>query len=162
MLPDTTAAYFTTAQSATRVSSDTVLYTVSYSFGFADRGLYMPIMATATDNAEQPASKELRAAYTFRNSNDESILPGVSNALILTGSRAAEVVDGTYYLEPGESATFTLVALLTVPLSEQAVLDETSLLVTHLPFTMVIDDTPYQNRLNPTELQYYRTPGVEW
>jgi len=155
VFPGTAAAYFTTDQSAVRLTDDTVMYTVTYGFGFEERGLYMPIIASRDYT---PSGTALHAGYTILDDDDESVSVGVSNALILTNSSAVEVVDGTYYLEPGEAASFTLVALLTLPTTEEL---ETSLLMTHLPFTMVIDGKDAPNKLNEPELRPYRTPSIE-
>lgn len=157
LLPADSKAYFTTAQSATKLTEDTIMYTISYDFGFADRELYMPIMAKRTNDSEP---KQYLAEYSILNGDDEVVTAGVSNALVLTKSKDVEVKNGQYYLEPGENATFTLVAFLTIP-KEQQVSEKLSLLMTQLPFTMIKNDDSVVNaHLNPSELQYYRTPEV--
>lgn len=156
LLPADSKAYFTTAQSATKLTDDTILYTITYQFGFADRELYMPIMTKRTDGAE---AKQYLAEYSILDSSDVVMNTGISNALVLTSSTAVEIKDGQYYLEPGEAASFTLFALLTIP-AEQQTNEKYSLLMTQLPFTMIKDDKTTMSHLNPSELQYYRTPEV--
>lgn len=155
LAPATSEAYFTTNQSAYKLTDTTALYTVTYKFGFAERGLYMPIMAER-DNSDETA--QYQAKYQILDQADEVITTGMSNGLVLTSSPDVDIKDGQYYLEPGESASFTLIALLTL---NKAAVSETALLVSHLPFTMEIDDKLVPNQLNPSELQYYRTPSVE-
>lgn len=153
--PTASEAYFTTAQSATRLTNDTVMFTVTYDFGFANRDLYMPIMAARSTGADM---KSHLVEFSIL-SDDEVLTIGTSNALVLTTDSDVKIKNGQYYLEPGESASFTLVALLTIP-KEQQLDEKLSLLMTWLPFTMVKDGVEVGARLNPSELQYYRTPEV--
>lgn len=153
-IPQSSQAYFTTAQSATKLSADTFLFTISYKFGFQNRGLYMPIMAVRDNDA---TSSPTRAEYAILQ-DGAVISAGLSNAIVLTNDSAVVIKDGQYYLPPGKTATYTLVTLLTIPQTEQ---DQLSLLMTHLPFTFLIDGAKSNLQLNPTELQYYRTPAVE-
>lgn len=153
-IPQATQAYFTTSQSATKVSADTFLFTISYRFGFLNRGLYMPIMAIRSDSA---TSSPNYTAYTVLQ-DGAVISTGTSNALVLTDDSDVTIKDGQYYLSPGKAAVFTLVGLLTIPEAEQ---DELSLLMTHLPFTTEEHATKNHLKLNPSELQYYHTPTVE-
>lgn len=155
--PADSEAYFTTNQSATRLTDETIMYTVSYGFGFASRELYMPIMATRSTGSER---QQYLAEFTILNEDDEVITAGIGNGLVFTKSDGVEIKDGQYYLEPGESATFTLIALLTIP-KEQQPGEKLSLQMTQLPFTMVKDGVKIESHLNPSELQYYRTPAVE-
>ncbi len=157
LVPGVSQAYFTTKQSAVKLTDNTALYTVTYHFGFEKRGLYMPIAATRS--AEVPA---FGAAYTLLNNDEELLSDGISSSIILTGDEAVEIKNGQYYLEPGESATFTLVSLLTLTPEMQMNNLEASLLVSHLPFTMIIGNDEVNNQLNPSELKYYRTPAVEF
>jgi hypothetical protein len=154
--PAITEAYFTTAQSATKLTDDTILFTVSYRFGFSDRELYMPIMAIRDTIG---STTQNTARYTILDKNDQALRGGTSNAIVLTDLAKAEIRDDQYYLEPGEVATFTLVALLTIPAEEQPN-EKWSLLMSHLPFTTIKDGKALFQHLNPSELQYYRTPEV--
>jgi hypothetical protein len=157
LLPLASEAYFTTAQSATRLTDDTMLYTVTYRFGFLNRELYMPIMAKRADGE---AVKQYQAEYAILDEDDRAVTTGSSNAIVLTGDEDVTIKDGQYYLKAGKAAEFTLVALLTLPKTAQQDAD-LSLLVTHLPFTTVMAGTPLHAQLNPSELQYYRTPEIE-
>lgn len=156
LIPTTSRAYFTTAQSATRLTNETILYTVTYYFGFANRELYMPILAKRTDGE---ATKQYQIEYSIFNDN-VVFNGGTSTALVLTNDKDVKIKNGQYYLEPGRAASFTLVTFLTLP-DEQQLDGELSLLVTQLPFTMIKGDEVIKAHLNQTELEYYRTPEVK-
>lgn len=157
IFPQLSHAYFSTAQNAIQLTETTALFTVSYKFGFDNRELYMPIMAVRATN---DTSSQTKAEYSIIADDGEIISIGSTSALVLTNLSTANIVDGQYHLEPGESATFTLVTLLTLPENSSA--EEVSLLVTHLPFTTTKNNVPLYQHLNPSELQYYRTPTVKF
>lgn len=153
LLPSTSQAYFTTNQSAFRLNDNTVLFTVSYGFGLKDRDLLMPIYTER--GAMDEKSNHLK--YSILN-NDEVIESGKSVGVVLTKDEDVEVVNGQYFIPANKSAEFTMISLLTI--DETFTDEDLSLLVTHLPFTMVVDSVSYPNKLNPSELQYYKTPSV--
>ena len=173
LVPSVSQAYLTTSQSAVTVGKDTVLFTVTYKFGFLNREVYMPILA---DRNKQFDDKGTDAGYSvlFNGENEArastsvltsdiatanlnyTILPGKSKAIVLSN---AEIKDGRYYLPKGKSGTFTLIAL--VDLSKTTLKDDVSLLMTSLPFTMVDKGKKIEARLNPSELQYYKTPEID-
>ncbi len=157
LLPQSSQAYFTTAQSATRMSADTILYTVSYDFGFAGRELYMPIIAARGLQATDPSPL---AGFTIYNQDREVITGGTANAIILSSDEDVQIRDNQYYLPLRKSAKFTLVALLTIPEGEQVADQDLYLEVSRLPFTMVKDGAEIPAHLNASELQYYKTPEV--
>lgn len=157
LVPQASQAYFTTNQSATRLTSDTILFTVTYKFGFSERELYMPIGAIRGLAASKTSAY---AGYTILNEDDEEVPIGTSNAIILTDRKEIEVKDNQYYLPAGGSASFTLITLLTIPEDEQTADLEIALEMSNLPFTMIKDGTVVLAQLNPSELQYYRTPVV--
>jgi hypothetical protein len=157
LLPNTSLAYFTTAQSATRITTDTILYTVTYKFGFTSRELYMPIIAKR--GVEAPTSSPL-AGYQIMNDDETVVTTGLSNGIVLTKSKDVKIKNNQYYLPKGKTAEFTLVTLLTIPSEQQTNDLDLSLLVTNLPFTTIQDGASIPAHLNPSELQYYRTPAV--
>jgi hypothetical protein len=159
LLPNTSLAYFTTAQSATRITTDTILYTVSYKFGFTSRELYMPIIAKR--GVEAPTTSPL-AGYQIMNDDETVVTTGLSNSIVLTRSKDVKIKNNQYYLPKGKAAEFTLVTLLTIPSEQQTNDLNLSLLVTNLPFTMVQDGASIPTHLNPSELQYYRTPAISF
>ncbi len=170
--PNATHAYKTTAQTAVDLGNGTALFTVSYTFGFLNREVYMPIMADrnkdfddkGTDAGysilfngtnEAKATTSILTSNTANASLNYTVLPGKSKAIVVSD---AEIKDGRYYLPKGKSGTFTMVAL--VDLSKTTQKDDVSLLMTSLPFTMIDNKKRIEARLNPTELQYYKTPEV--
>ncbi len=153
--PAASEAYFSTAQSATKITVDTTLFTITYKFGFLNRELYMPIV---TERGLQATSTKFSVGYDLLSEDDETLNAGSATAIVLSGDKDIEIKNGRYYLPQGKSAEFTFVALVNTPANETA---DASLLVTHLPFIMVKEDEEIAARLNPSELQYYRTPEVE-
>lgn len=153
--PGLTQAYFTTGQSATLLNENTILFTVTYEFGFPERELYMPIVAQL---ASTTAEKYPYVKYVIQDKKRDAIDTGVTKALVLTNDEDVKIKDGQYYVPAGKAAKFTLVSLLTIEPTETL---DLSLLVTRLPFTMVKAGTPIPASLNPSELQYYRTPEVK-
>ncbi len=160
--PHTSLAYFTTAQSAVQLNSDTLLYTVTYKFGMERGALHMPIGAVRNLQAGD-ASPYL--GYTLLNNGEAVIASGTTAAFVFSD---AKVVDNEYFVPKGKSATFTLVTLVklgkdfTVSEDEKT---ELSLQVTSLPFNMVGADGSNESitklKLNPSELQYYITPELK-
>ena len=157
LLPAKGLAYFTTDQTATRLSKDTVLYTVTYEFGFQKREVYLPIGAIR-GNGETNTSPYL--TYTiFDNKKPTEV--GKAAGFVFSTDPDVEIVDNQYHLPVNTAAKFTLFTLLTIPKETQDEKLDLSLQVTGLPFTMVQDGAKMPNHLNPSELQYYHTPVVE-
>lgn len=154
--PLTISAYYTTNQAALKLTENTAIYTVTYKFGVGDRELYMPIMA-AEDTAQ--TKTDYTALFSIVDEDDKPAVPSISNAIVLTSSKDVTIKDNQYYLKPNKTATFTLIALVTFKDNPQR---DLSLLVTHLPFTMIVDGETFPNQLNPSELSHYRTPEIAW
>ncbi len=153
--PAAAEAYFTTAQSATKITADTTLFTVTYKFGFLNRELYMPIV---TERGLQATSTKFSVGYDLLSEDDEVLNIGSMAAIVLADDEDIQIKNGQYYLPQGKSAEFTFIALVTTPAGETT---DASLLITHLPFIMVKAGEEVPARLNPSEMQYYRTPEVE-
>ncbi len=156
IIPSSASAYFTTAQSATKLNERTILYTVTYQFGFAGRELYMPIVSERDLVA---SSTVFKLGYEIQD-NDKKTSVGKSRSIVLSNDEDVQIKDGQYYLPLTKSAEFTLVTLLTISDEELAADLDLSLLVTNLPFQMVKAGSPIPAHLNPSELQYYHTPAI--
>ena len=154
LLPISSEAYFTTSQTATRITDNTTLYTISFDFGFPTRDLVMPIGAIRDTTDEASPYIE----YEFVDSDNEASILGTSAGIILTESEDVEIKNNQYFLPAGESARFSLVTLVTLPADSKE--QDLALRVSHLPFTMVIDGNNLPAQLNPSELQYYITPSL--
>lgn len=172
-MPSLTHAYLTTEQSAIDLGNGIALFTVTYKFGFLNREVYMPILTDRNKKFDGTGSdagysilfngkNEAKATTSVLTSDiataslNYTILPGKSKAIVLS---KAEIKDGRYYLPKGKSETFTLIAL--VDLTKTSLKDDVSLLMTSLPFTMMDKGKKIEARLNPSELQYYKTPEVD-
>jgi len=152
--PATGEAYFTTAQSATKITENTTLFTVTYRFGFLNRELYMPII---TERGLKADATKFSVGYELITATDKIVSIGSTTALVLTNDKDIQIKNNRYYLPEGKSAEFTFVAFVTTPADETT---NASLLVSHLPFIMVDKGQEIPARLNPSEMLYYRTPEV--
>ena len=152
--PQSSEAYFTTDQQAYKLTDTTALFTITYRFGLEKRDVYMPIGALR-DSADADA---LILTYQLLSDNkpiDNSII----NGLVLTKDTNVTIINNTYHVPAGSSATFTLYVLPTLT-DTAATNDDLSVLVTQLPFVMKTDELTIDAHLNPSELQYYHTPAI--
>lgn len=155
-LPARSEAYLTSDQSAVKLEDGKgILFSVTYDFGMKKNDLLMPIVPERKEASSTAQARTM--TYAFMNQDGTESARGESTAVVVSN---AEIRDGHYFIPRGEWKRMTLIALLKLP--ETLVYEpyDLSLLVTNLPFTIVTDDTEYQNGLNPSELQYYRTPSV--
>lgn len=157
LIPGFSEAYLTTNQSATRINSDTIIFTVSYKFGHGSRDLYMPIGAVRGITTE---SNSPYLGYTIKSGEDTTEAGQVAG-LVLTNDKNVVIKDAEYFIPAGESAEFTLFTIFNIPITEQENLGDLSLLVSNLSFTMIDESNEIPARLNPSELQYYQTPAVD-
>lgn len=155
IIPVSSEAYFSTTQTATKINEHTTLFTVTYKFGFLNRELYMPIIAERNLGT---TSSRFSVGYTLLDTEEAIVNAGSATSIVLTTDEDVVIKDTRYYLPQGKSAEFTLVTLVTTPTE---VTTDASLLVSHLPFIMVKEGEEIPARLNPSEMQYYRTPTVE-
>jgi hypothetical protein len=171
--PKGVEAYFTSSQTATDLGNGNALFTVTYRFGFLNRDVYMPVLASRNkahtdkgdnlgysilvDGKTEAQTKTEKATTTQANITlNYSVLPGKAKAMVLAD---AQIKDGRYFLPKGKAADFTLVAL--VEMSKTGIRNDLSLLITSLPFLMIDNGKSIDARLNPSELQYYVTPEVD-
>lgn len=153
--PGTSNAYFTQAQTQTKLTPITALYTITYSFGLSKNDLYLPL--TAERNIMHGES-DTKLGYTIRE--DKKDITNIGDTASFIYSKA-EIRDGMYFVPKGTKASFTLVALLRT--QEDASRENYLLLVENLPFQVDIDgdaDTLQARGLNPSELQYYTTDDI--
>lgn len=155
ILPSTSAAYFTTSQKAIQINESTALYSITYKFGFSDREVYMPIIALRGNSVPEDG---LYAGYILVNEDGEEITEGKMSGIIITSNEDVQIKNNQYFIPAGKSATFTLVTLLTAP--EKTIDEKVSILMSQLPFTMIAADSIIPAHLNPSELQYYKTPAL--
>ncbi len=155
-VPRASEAYFTTAQSAHLLEDGKgILYSVTYEFGTEKYDLYMPIVP---ERREATKAQTRTMTYAFVGEDDRESSIGESVGVVVSD---AEIRDGYYFVPKGEAKKFTLITLLQLPQMLVYEPFDLSLLVMNLPFDMKYSGGEVPGQLNPSELQYYRTPGVK-
>ena len=157
-IPNISFAYFTTGQTATKINENTLLYTVSYKFNFGKNGGRMPIGAV---RGLEFGTSSPYVGYDLLQDSETPVTVEESYSVVLSN---AKVVDNEYYVPPGQTASFILVALVHLPpnfVPESTRDYDLSLQVTSLPFTILSEEKEFKNQLNPSELQYYLTPEID-
>lgn len=150
--PFSANAYFTTAQSAEFLEDGKgILYTVTYDFGTEKYDMYLPIFPTRTNNLEV-------LSYKFVDEiENETYRAGESIGVVTSN---AEIRDGSYFIPKGEARRLTMMVLLMLPTVPSENDFNVALQMTGLPFKMIAASKEVDTYLNPSELQYYRTPAV--
>lgn len=142
----TAFAYFTTKQEAFTVNQKYAVFLIDFSFGHADHSITIPLLASTT---ETRATTSL--SYQVLNST-ESVAQGAVTGIVIGDVPLAH---GVYMVPKGKAGHFTLLAVYTKSPIEPSGAFHMS--VSGLPFTF---DGTQELQLNPSELQYYRTPSV--
>ena len=156
-IPNISFAYFTTGQTATQINDNTLLYTVTYKFGMKNAALRMPIGAV---RGLEFATTSPYVGYDLLKDSETLVTGGESYSLVLSN---AKIQNNEYYVPKGQGATFTLVTLVKLGTDTASLNDDAkiSLQVTSLPFKIISGGKASNNRLNPSELQYYLTPEID-
>jgi hypothetical protein len=153
--PEEGRAYFTKSQSADRLDTQGVLYSITYDFGMEKYDLYLPIVPTRSE-ATEDGKKDL--TYTILDESEDVSEYGETVGVVVSN---AEIRDGKYFVPKGEARRFTLIVLLTEEEKVPRNSLDLALQVTNLPFTMKKEGLSLGARLNPSELEYYITPEVD-
>jgi len=155
-LPTMASAYSVSNQTATLVAPNTILYTMTYTFGFLNREMHMPIAANrGGDNPDF-------FAVTYELMDGEQTLTiGESNAIILSSDSDVTITDGKYHLPKGRNAEFTFVGLLTLEESELAALETTALQITDISLPIFNEESESVFSVPADELPEYRTPTID-
>ena len=146
-------AYFTTKQSATKMTETTTLYTVTYKFGNFKYDTYLPV---ATHRNLDHNESFNRVGYSVRDSAEQKEQTGDTAAIVFSN---LEIKNGMYYLPKNKATEFTLTAFFRT--DSQTEKDDYYLQVDNLPFPTLIGESLQNRSLNPSELQYYKTPNTE-
>ncbi len=156
VLPQSSSAYEATEQTAVRINENTVLYTITYKFGFLNRETYMPI---GVERGLENGSSSSCVGYDILNQG-QIYKDGKVNALVLSNIK---IKDNQYYLPEGKAGYFTLVALVTVPNDGMVAKENLNLKINHLPFTMVKTESNKKTEvyLNADELKGYVSPKIK-
>lgn len=148
--PQHTEAYYTTHQQVDKVTDQTALYSITYSFGFPDVDAYMPIFAVR-DLQNDITNHNL--GYSFTPNHTGSSSDGTSVAMVLSD---APIENNMYKIPAGTNQTFTLFAFLT--LDKTAPSAKYALQVNNLPYVKVLADKSEKDLgLNIHELSHYVT-----
>lgn len=159
VLPASASAYSTTNQTATRLNADTVLYTITYKFGFLNRELLMPIIAKeALSETTFPNFVE----YAIADETNKIVANVDTKAIVLSNDKDVLVKDGQYYLPKGKAAEFTLMALVKIP--ELALVEDQNIVmqIINFPFTLINGNESTKVKLDSSQLGDYRTPAVSF
>jgi len=142
----TSLAYFTTNQSAVRVTDTTSIFMIEYKFGHGSYEIRMPVLTERKNGVS-----DNKVLYNFYNEDNEVLDAGNATGIVLSD---AEVLDGMYVIPKGKSKTLTLLVIF-----ENQTPDDVRLQVEYLPFQF---NNTQHLRLNPSELQYYTTPFLKF
>lgn len=154
VLPHTSSAYFTTAQSAQKINEHTAVFAIEYEFGLTNEDIYMPIV---TERGLSWKNKKHSVGYTLHDGNQNVTPQG--NAFGLAVSNAP-IVGDMYKIEKGKAQKMTLYIVLTTATTTPE--SRYSLQVDQLPFYVDTGKKVWETRqLNPSELQYYTTNSVK-
>jgi hypothetical protein len=144
IMPNISLGYFATQRTATRVTNETALYSIDFSFGFAEKDVYIPVM---TERTEVNDITNPLLGYTFTTSETGDTQAGTAVGLVLSDM---PIVNNMYKVSAGHRGHFTLVVALS--------LDETDpkakygLQVTNLPFLIDQKEGLQRRGLNIHEL----------
>ena len=151
-LPQTSSAYETVGETAALINKNTILYTITYHFGFINRDTYM---STGAKRGVENASSSPFVGYEILD-NGKVSSEGEVKAMILSKAR---IKNNLYYLPKGKAGDFRLVAILTLP--DNANLDNKKLKINHLPVVLVDDKKKaVVMNLKDSELETYITPAI--
>ncbi len=142
-------AYFTTNQESFTVDGKTNVYTINFEFGHAKHDIYIPVHANNSYDAKTDA-----LSYALHDADGKTLARNTV-AIVLSN---APTKDGMYVVKKGTKRSFTLLVIETPTPGVTGAQRDTKLQVTHLPFNF---DGKQQLQLNPSELTYYVTNGVD-
>jgi hypothetical protein len=149
--PQVSQAYLSTSQTSLRLNDNSILFFVEYEFGHENFSYQLPIKA-------ERGSKESDAlGYDILKDGKLRTNKGDVSAAVLS---KAQIKDGKYMVPEGESASFILMAFLTLPKDRLASSTDYSLAVSSLPFEIGADGEYIPNKLTKSELARYQTPVV--
>jgi hypothetical protein len=152
--PQSSSAYFTTAQNVQKINEHTALFAIEYAFGLPKQDIYMPILS---ERGLAWGSDKHSVGYTLRDGNGVVVTQGNAYGLAVSN---APIVGDMYKIEKGKAQKMTLYIILktatTTPTSRYA------LQVDQLPYYMDSGKKTWDTlQLNPSELQYYVTKPVK-
>lgn len=155
LLPLSSQAFTPNTSSATRVTDDALMYTLTYELGFDKYELRTPV-AAHFDKDSKGVGRE--TTYALLDQGETAIDLGATAGAVLS---TAQIENGHYVVPKGETATFTLLVLVTLPEQVSENVDPV-LTMTSLPFRLTGENDVVLDRgLNASELLRYRTDEVD-
>lgn len=155
LTPFATQAFAPESATASRLSDDVLMYTLTYELGYDKYELRTPV-AAKHDEVMLGVSRE--TTFAFLDRGKDPVALGSSAGVVLS---TAKIEAGQYVVPKGERATFTLLALVTLPHRVTENLDPI-LTITSLPFILTSDEGVILERgLNASELVRYRTDEID-
>ena len=151
-MPQSASAYKVTDSTAVKLSEDTILFSITYSFGFLNRDMMTPIQSTLGD-----AILGNRVSYEVNSANTPLATP-YAPAIVLSNDKDVSIKNGQYYLPRGKNAEFTLIGLLRLKDTDPQ--NALQMAITNLPYTTIDGDTQALGAVLPDELKDYRTPAL--
>ncbi len=148
-------AYLTSNQEAHRINEQLALFQIDYSFGSDDDSMYLPVRA-----ARNQAWGTENYKIGFEILKDGKVTnEGKANGVVIAPVIAIPMENSSnerYVSNVGKALPMKFFVILEVEPS--ATTSRYQVQVTDLPF-YVGEDKEYQ-KLNPSELQYYKTPSI--
>ncbi len=139
-------AYLTTSQNAFTVDNRSAIFTIDFTFGHETRDIFIPLPALLNGEGTNPNA----LGFAVLDEDGKSV-PSTAAGIVLGG---VPLKNGFYVIPKGKAATFTLLMIV-----KSGTTTETELhaQVTSLPFNF---NGTSKQALNPSELQYYKTPNI--
>lgn len=154
IVPQASQAYFTTEQTATKVTGSTAMYTIEYRFGLQNQDIYMPIV---TQRELEIGSEEKKVGYSMREDAKAVRSDGVAVGIVLSN---APIVNGMYKISKGISRKMTLLVIYSAQTDSHEA--DYALQIDKLPYYVDMGGAQLEMRqLNSSEMQYYITPEIE-
>lgn len=144
------AAYESGAKSATKLSPVHQLYSINFTWGFEDRDLLIPVMATRGLTGDTTA---VSLGFELENEGGLRVKTGTTTAMVIAN---LPIENGYYRLKAGKSAKFTLLALHESASSTQKL----KLHTTALPFKFDTKGKETKTFLRTHELKDYVTTAI--
>lgn len=148
-------AYLTTNQDAFRINDQLALFVIEYNFGSEDESMYLPVRA-----ARNQAWGTKNSKIGFEILKDGKVTnEGEANGVVTTPLMVIpmDASENEQHVTPvGKALPMSFYVILEVEPS--ATTSRYQVQVTDLPFYVGAEEE--YRKLNPSELQYYKTPSI--
>jgi len=152
IIPGTSFGYFATDNTAIVATNGTALYSIDFTFGFAKKDVYIPVM---TERTEINDITNPLLGYTFTTSTDGDTQAGLATGLVLSD---LPIVDNMYKVRAGTRGHFTLMVVLSLDANDSKA--KYGLQVTNLPYILTTHENSQKLGLGEAGLFAYHTKEV--